>query len=60
MERFATTIFAQHSVAMLEQCCNHSKQCRNNVEMMYCIENRRCKSSCVTLAYKGQALSLCC
>ena len=22
---------AQHSVAMLEQCCNHSKQCRNNV-----------------------------
>ena len=25
------TTFAQHSVAMLEQCCNHSKQCRNNV-----------------------------
>ena len=23
--------WAQHSVAMLEQCCNHSKQCRNNV-----------------------------
>ena len=22
---------AQHSVAMLEECCNHSKQCRNNV-----------------------------
>ena len=22
---------AQHSAAMLEQCCNHSKQCRNNV-----------------------------
>ena len=22
---------AQHSVAMLEQCCNYSKQCRNNV-----------------------------
>ena len=21
----------QHSVAMLEQCCNHSKQCRYNV-----------------------------
>ena len=23
---------AQHSVAMLEQCCNYSKQCRNNVQ----------------------------
>ena len=23
---------AQHSVAMLEQCCNHSKQCQNNVQ----------------------------
>ena len=22
--------FAQHSVAMLEQCCNYSTQCRNN------------------------------
>ena len=22
---------AQHSVAMLEQCCDDSKQCRNNV-----------------------------
>ena len=22
---------AQHSLAMLEQCCNYSKQCRNNV-----------------------------
>ena len=22
---------AQHSIAMLEQCCNHSKQYRNNV-----------------------------
>ena len=25
---------AQHSVAMLEQCCNYSKQCRNNVALM--------------------------
>ena len=25
---------AQHSVAMLEQCCNYSKQCRNNVASM--------------------------
>ena len=23
--------FVQHSVAMLEQCCNNSEQCRNNV-----------------------------
>ena len=33
---------------MLGKCCNHSKQCRNNVEMMCCVKNRRCKSSCVT------------
>ena len=39
---------AQHSAAMLEKCCNHSKQCRNNVEMMCCIKNSRCKSACVT------------
>ena len=25
---------AQHSVAILEQCCNYSKQCRNNVASM--------------------------
>ena len=25
---------AQHSVAMLEQCCNYSKQCRTNVASM--------------------------
>ena len=47
--RFAMTVFfAQHSVAMLEQCCKYSKQCRNNVEMMCCVKNRRCKSSRVT------------
>ena len=39
---------AQHSVAMLEQCCNHSKQCHNNVETLYCAKNRRCESSRVT------------
>ena len=38
----------QHSVAMLEQCCNHSKQCRNNVAMMCCAKNRSCESSRVT------------
>ena len=39
---------AQHSVAMLEQCCNHSKQCRNNVAMLCCAKSRRCKSPRVT------------
>ena len=38
----------QHNAAMLEKCCNHSKQCRNNVEMMCCVKHRRCKSSYVT------------
>ena len=38
---------AQHSVAMLEHC-RHSKQCRNNVEMMFCVKNRRCKSFRIT------------
>ena len=36
---------AQHSVAMLEQCCNHSKQCCNNVATLCCAKNRRCESS---------------
>ena len=40
---------AQHSVAMLEQCCIHSKQCRNNVARLCCAKNRRCESSRVTL-----------
>ena len=35
---------AQHSVAMLEKCCNHSKQYRNNVVMLCCTKNRRCES----------------
>ena len=26
--------FAQYSVVMLEQGCNHSEQCRNTVEMI--------------------------
>ena len=40
---------AQQRVAMLEQCCNHSKQCRNNVATLCCVKNRRCESSRVTL-----------
>ena len=39
---------AQHGVAMFKQCCNHSKQCRNNAVVLFCAENRRCKSSRVT------------
>ena len=38
----------QHSVAVLEQCCNNSKQCRNNVATLCCAKNRCCKSSRVT------------
>ena len=30
------------------QCCNHSKQCRNNVTTLCCAENRHCESSHVT------------
>ena len=40
---------AQHSVAMLEQCCDYSKQRRNNVATLCCAKNRYCKSSCVNL-----------
>ena len=45
-------ILAQRTVAMLEQCCNHSKLCRNNVETLCCAKNRRCASSCVTSPYQ--------
>ena len=38
-------VLAQHGVAMLEQCCNHSKQCRNNDATLCCAKNRRCESS---------------
>ena len=27
---------AQHRVPMLEQCCNHLRQCRNYVATLYC------------------------
>ena len=40
---------AQHSVAMLERYCNHSKQCRNNVVTLCCAKNLRCESSRLTL-----------
>ena len=40
---------APHSVARLEQGCNYSKQCRNNVVTLCCAKSRRCESSRVTL-----------
>ena len=36
---------AQHSVAMLQQCCNHSKQYRSNAVMLCCAKKRCCESS---------------
>ena len=44
---------AQHSVAVLEQCCTFSKKCRNNVATLHCAKNRRCESSRVTSPLKG-------
>ena len=38
----------QHSVAMLDQCSDHSKQCRNDVAMLCCAKNRPCESSLAT------------
>ena len=40
---------AQDNVVILEQCCNHSKQCRNNDATLGCAKNHRCESSRVTL-----------
>ena len=34
---------------MLEQCCNHSKQCRNNAVMLCCAKNRCCELCNITL-----------
>ena len=41
-------LLAQDNVAILEQCYNHSKQCRNNDATLCCAKNRRCESSRVT------------
>ena len=38
----------QHSLAMLEQCCHHFKQCRSNVSTLHFAKNRRCESQRVT------------
>ena len=39
---------AQHSVAMLEQCCKDSKQCRNNFAVLCWVKNHCGESSRVT------------
>ena len=39
---------AQYNVAILEQRCNHSKQCHNNDATLCCAKNHRCESSRVT------------
>ena len=39
---------AQHSVAMLVQCCNNLKQHRNNVATLCCAKNLRCESPRLT------------
>ena len=43
--RYTGWFLAQHSVAMLEQCCHHPKQYRNNAATLCCPKNRRCESS---------------
>ena len=43
---------AQHIVAMLEQCCKHLKQCRNNVATLCYAKNRRCESSRVASPWR--------
>ena len=35
-------LLAQHSVAMLQQCWHHSKQCRNNVATLCCAKIVSC------------------
>ena len=39
---------AQNIVVMLAQCCNFSKQCRNNVATLCCAKNRHCEGSHIT------------
>ena len=36
--------FAQHGIAMLEQCCNHLNQNRNNIATLYCAKKSLLRS----------------
>ena len=47
---------AKHSVAMLEQRCNYSKQCRNNIATMCCAKNHRWESSSCNITFIQIAL----
>ena len=51
---------AQHSVAILERCCNYSWQCRNNMGTLCYAKNRCCESSRGTspLSWKGTSVRL--
>ena len=42
---------------MLEQCCNHSKQCRNNAATLCCAKNHLCESSRVISPLQPAQLS---
>ena len=36
--------FAQHGIAILEQCCNHLNQNRNNIATLYCAKKSLLRS----------------
>ena len=44
-------LLAQLYIAMLEPCCNYSKQRRNNAVILCCAKNRCCESTRVTSPY---------
>ena len=46
------TVLVQHSVARLEQRCNHWKHCHNNVLTLCCAKNCLCELSGVTSPLK--------
>ena len=48
-------LFAQHSYAMLAQCCNHLNQCRNNVATL-CFAKNRCSESSRVQSPQGTPL----
>ena len=57
MERFATTILAQHSlITMLRRCFEQLQQC-SNIVTQCCAQNRRCESSRVTSASLSPGIS---
>ena len=43
---------------MLQQCCNHSKQCRDNVATLCCAKNRCCELSRVPSPLNQQSRQL--